>query len=147
MKLELHRGDATETRTISTLVIDGTWECFALEDPVRDLGPNGEYKVPHDTAIPAGVYEVDITFSQRFKKLMPILLNVPHFTGIRIHAGNTAEDTWGCILVGKAVVNDELKRGTSKAAYDQLFKKLNDALVRGEHISITITDDFKGATP
>jgi hypothetical protein len=145
MKLELRRGDATGTRTIGTLMIDGVWECFTLEDPVRDIGPSGEGKIIHDTAIPAGTYEIDITYSQRFKKEMPILLNVPFFTGIRIHAGNTAEDTWGCILVGQAVVNDELKRGTSQAAYHHLFAKLSDAKVRGEQISITITDDFKGA--
>lgn len=147
MKLDLHRGDATDVRTIGTLMLDGQWECFTLEDPVRDIAPNGDGKVMHETAIPAGTYDVVITYSERFKKDMPLLVGVPHFTGIRIHAGNTAEDTWGCILVGKAVSNDELKRGTSKAAYDQLFTKLSAAKVRGEHVSITITDDFKGATP
>ena len=144
MKLELHRGDATDKRTIGTLLIDGVWECFTLEDPVRDLGPDGEGKVFKDTAIPAGVYSVTITFSNRFQRRMPLVERVPYFTGIRIHSGNTAGDTWGCILVGGAVVNDELKRGTSRAAYDQLFEKLASALVRGEKVSITITDDFKG---
>lgn len=146
MKLELHRTSSTPIRALGRLLVDGEPQCYTLEDPVRELGPNGEGKVPHETAIPAGTYEVDITFSQRFQKEMPILLNVPFFTGIRIHAGNTAEDTWGCILVGKVVLNNELKRGTSKAAYDELFTKLNAAKVRGERISITITDDFKGAS-
>lgn len=147
MKLELLRGDATDIRTIGTMMLDRMWECFTLEDPVRDIAPNGDGKIMHKTAIPAGTYAVIITYSERFKRPMPLLVDVPHFTGIRIHPGNTAEDTWGCILVGQKVVNDELKRGTSKAAYEQLFSKLSAALIRGESVSITITDNFKGATP
>ena len=145
MKLELFRNDGNSERTIGTLMVDGIWECFTLEDPVRDLGVDGQGKVPHDTAIPSGTYEVQVTFSQRFQRYMPILIDVPFFTGIRIHSGNTAADTWGCILVGQAVVNDELKRGTSKVAYDALFNKLTDAFTRGESVSITITENFKGA--
>lgn len=144
MKLFLKRVDGNDKRTFGKLYVNSDEECYTLEDPVRNLGPNGEGKILHETAIPAGEYNVVITMSERFGRLLPLLENVLFFTGIRIHPGNTTENTWGCILVGTTIMNDELKRGTSKIAFDRLFTKLSDALVRGEKISILITDDFKG---
>ena len=74
---------------------------WVLEDQVREVvgEPVSEWKVPGKTAIPAGRYKVLITFSNRFQKLMPQLMDVPGFTGVRIHAGNTAADTEGCLLL------------------------------------------------
>ncbi len=95
MNLKLLRKTFTEESTIGVLSVNGTAECFTLEDKVRAV------KIPGKTAIPAGIYEVTITFSDRFQKPLPLLLNVPNFAGIRIHPGNTAADTEGCILVGK----------------------------------------------
>jgi len=111
------------------LYVDDAFECFVLEDPVRD-GP----KVPGETAIPFGTYDVDITFSNRFQKMMPLIKDVPGFAGIRIHSGNTTADTEGCLLVGKNRLPAQLLR--SREAFMALFPKLHDA--KGKGIPITI---------
>src|SRR5574343_976097 len=103
MKLELIRHAIKDTYTIGKLFIDGTYFCDTLEDYVRA----GE-KVFGKTAIPTGTYDVQITYSNRFKQPMPLLIDVPGFSGIRIHPGNTAEDTHGCILVGKNTIKGRL---------------------------------------
>lgn len=95
MKLLLTRKYFKETYTIGNLYIDGLYFCDTLEDAVRDK------KIMNKTAIPYGTYEVILTESAKFKRLLPLLLNVPGFDGIRIHRGNTDEDTSGCILVGE----------------------------------------------
>lgn len=120
MNLKLVRRTLTEQSTIGTLSINGVFECLTLEDRVRPV------KIHGATAIPAGIYEVAITFSDRFKKPLPLLLNVPNFSGIRIHPGNTAEDTEGCILVGTTERKDFI--GNSRAAFRALFTKLEAAL-------------------
>lgn len=79
---------------IGELYIDNILECFTLEDIPRT------FKIPGKTAIPAGTYDIELTYSPRFKCTLPLLKNVKGFEGIRIHAGNRAEDTEGCILVG-----------------------------------------------
>ena len=120
MELTLNRTIKTEVSTIGELFVNGIKECFTLEDVER----NG-LKVYGKTAIPKGRYEVVVTFSNRFQKLLPLLLNVPNFEGIRIHPGNKAEDTEGCLLVG--VLKDKNFIGQSKLAFNQLFKKLVNA--------------------
>lgn len=121
MELLLKRIFLGETYTIGKLYVDGVKFCDTLEDKVR---PYGE-KVYGETAIPYGEYKVIITYSQRFKRPLPLLLNVPMFEGIRIHPGNTAVDTHGCILVG---VNDSKGRiSQSKFTFYQLFKKMTDS--------------------
>ena len=75
--------------------------------------------MPELTAIPEGTYKVEITWSAKFSQLMPILLNVPNFTGIRIHWGNTAEDTAGCLLVGLERQQDRILR--SREAYAKIY--------------------------
>ena len=94
MNLVLQRIAQTPEYTIGRLEIDGQFFCNTLEDPVRDE------KIAAKTAIPEGTYEVIVNRSPRFKRDLPLLLNVPNFEGIRIHRGNTAKDTSGCILVG-----------------------------------------------
>ena len=81
--------------TIGKLYIDGHYLCDTLEDTVR----NG-IKIAGKTAIPAGKYKVKKTMSPRFKKILPEILNVPGFSGVRIHNGNTADDSSGCVLLG-----------------------------------------------
>ncbi len=96
MKLISERIYKAPDYTISNLSIDGKFFCHVLEDVVRKDG----VKIYGKTAIPTGTYKVILSVSNRFKILMPLLLNVPNFEGIRIHAGNTAADTHGCLLVG-----------------------------------------------
>jgi len=131
MKIEVVRHTCTPRSTIGSMYLDGRFECYTLEDVVRQ----GE-KVPGQTAIPEGIYTVQITFSQRFKRDLPLLLNVPNFEGVRIHSGNRAEDTEGCVLVGGAVLPDEV-RG-SRAAFDGLYAKLLAAWFRKEPMEITV---------
>ena len=106
MKLTLKRIALRSTYTIGRLYVDGNYFCDTLEDTVRDLNKNGKFdngekKVYAKTAIPYGTYEIKWTYSPRFKKYTPQLMNVPSFEGIRIHAGNTSADTEGCILLGE----------------------------------------------
>jgi hypothetical protein len=129
MNLKLVRRTLTEQSTIGTLSINGVFECFTLEDRVRPV------KIHGATAIPAGIYEITITFSDRFQKPLPLLLNVPNFAGIRIHPGNTAADTEGCILVGRTERKDFI--GNSRVAFRALFTKLEAAL-RKEKVFIEV---------
>jgi len=120
MNLRLLRKTFSDVSTIGELSVDGKPECFTLEDKVRAVKIRGE------TAIPAGIYEVTITFSEKFKKPLPLLLNVPNFAGIRIHSGNTAANTEGCILVGTTQGKDHV--GSSRVAFAALFAKIEAAL-------------------
>ena len=95
MKVTVRRTFKGAEYTIGKLYIDDNYFCDTLEDTVR----NGT-KVYGKTAIPAGKYKVKKTYSPRFKKQLPEILNVPNFSGVRIHAGNTAKDTEGCLLLG-----------------------------------------------
>lgn len=99
MKLQLKRVALRDTYTVGKLYVDGQYWCDTLEDRVRDL--TKEKKVPGQTAIPAGTYDVVVNVSPKFKRLLPRLLGVPHFEGILIHRGNTDRDSAGCILVGE----------------------------------------------
>lgn len=106
MKLTLNRIALRQTYTIGKLYIDGKYFCDTLEDKVRDTNKsgkfdNGEEKIKGKTAIPYGTYEIKWTYSPRFKKYTPQLMNVPSFEGIRIHSGNSNTDTEGCLLLGE----------------------------------------------
>lgn len=133
MELTLLRFDCTPTRTIGRLSIDGVFECFTLEDPVRE-GP----KIPGETAIPAGRYEVVLDFSQRFQRQTLHLLAVPGFTGIRVHGGVNAADTAGCILVGQNRDVDSIVH--SQLALGALQPKVAAVLARGQRVWITIVN-------
>ena len=126
MELLLKRIHKTETSTIGELSIDGKFECYTLEDVERAV------KIKNETAIPKGKYKVIITPSNRFKRDLPLLQNVPGFEGIRIHSGNTNHDTEGCILVGQTRAADFI--GNSRKAFDKLFAKMQKA----SEINITI---------
>lgn len=95
MLLELKRIAYKTDYTIGNLYIDGLYFCDTLEDPVR------KNKIFGKTAIPAGTYRVTLSWSPKFKRVLPMLHDVPKFTGIRMHRGNTAKDTHGCPLVGE----------------------------------------------
>ena len=149
MKLTLKRTRGTPVVTLGSLYVDGVFECFTLEDTVRvddPLTPVDEgKKVMGMTAIPAGTYKVIINESPRFKKNLMRLLDVPGFTGILIHGGNTAEDTHGCILVGNSILGGTIKAGTSTPALKALQAKVQKALDAGDQVTITIINSFAGA--
>lgn len=127
MLITIKRYKSSEKGTVGRMFFDGFYFCFTLEDVVRSDG----VKIQGQTAIPAGNYEVTIDMSNRFKKLMPHVLNVPLFSGIRIHPGNTSENTEGCILVGRT--NPERgKIGESKLAFDEFMVKLETGLKKGK---------------
>lgn len=134
MHLSLHRMTETGNSTLGELYLDEVFECYTLEDVVRDE------KVPGETAIPTGTYKVVINWSPKFQKMMPRLLDVPNFTGILIHKGNTHHDTRGCILVGDRIGDQILAQST--AAYERLFAKIAEAQARDEEITIAITNNF-----
>jgi len=127
MKLALKRLHKTNNSTIGELTVDGLFQCYTLEDIEREV------KIKSETAIPKGTYKVIINHSNRFKRLLPLLIDVPGFEGIRIHSGNSNHDTEGCILVGETRSKDFI--GKSRKAFDKLFEKMK----RAESITITIT--------
>ena len=131
MKLKLIRTWYADTYTIGKLYIDGVYFCDTLEDKNRDVDKNGifnngEKKVYGKTCIPFGTYKVILSMSSKFKKILPLLLNVPQFDGIRIHSGNTADkDSSGCILVGINDVKGRISKST--ITFNSLMTKLSKA--------------------
>jgi hypothetical protein len=128
MQLTVKRTLFNKTNTIGELYIDGVFFCYTLEDVVRNAGTK---KVYGQTAIPYNTYKVILSLSNRFKKVLPEILNVPDFSGVRIHGGNTEADSLGCILVA---FNTDKKKIWGSAS-DALVKKLT----RAKKIEITIT--------
>ena len=137
MHLTLKRTTLTKESTIGELSVDGVFECYVLEDVVRAATAP---KVFGRTAIPAGSYQVLVTFSTRFQRRMPLLVNLPggdiHFggrliddCGVRIHSGNTAADTEGCLLVGLDKKTDFV--GRSRDAFSRFFPRLQEAVAAG----------------
>lgn len=132
MELEIRRDIYTGRCTQGRLLVNGAFECYTLEDRARPV------KVAGATCIPAGRYAVAINRSPRFQRLLPQLLEVPGFEGVRIHPGNTDADTEGCILVGQTRAENFV--GLSRAAFRKLFGKLRAAQAAGAEIRLTITD-------
>jgi len=128
MKLQLKRIYFAPDYTIGKLSIDGIPFCDVLEDRNRDTNKDGKLETPKvfgETCIPFGTYQVTINMSTRFKRELPLLLNVPGFDGIRIHPGNMAADTHGCLLVG---INDVKGRvSQSQVTFSKLFPILKKA--------------------
>ena len=109
--------------------------CDTLEPKWRDYA-KGARKIKGKSAIPEGRYPIVITFSPTFKKWLPLLVNVPMFSGIRIHAGNTVKDTQGCILVGE---NREVGKVLNSRKHVKIVKeKIVEAKDKGEGVWIEI---------
>jgi hypothetical protein len=130
MELVLTRDAFLPTRTLGKLYADNVFECFTCEDAVRDT------KIAGETAIPKGRYRVIITLSNRFKRELPILLNVPNYEGVRIHSGNTEADTEGCILCGST--RNDSGVFSSRIATNNLILKIRNAINSGKEVWITI---------
>lgn len=142
MNLKLIRKQFTEESTIGELYINDVFECFIIEDKDRGLQkmmtPNeiAIKKLHGVTAIPYGIYEVAITFSNRFKTYLPLLMGVTGYEGVRVHKGNRASESEGCLLPGTSKGNNVVN--SSKVAFDKLFAKLK-AVEKKEKIFIEIT--------
>lgn len=135
MEIELKRIYKGIDYTIGKLYVNSNWVCDTLEDTVRILHTETD-KIPKQTAIPMGRYQVILSYSKGFDKVLPELLNVPFFKGIRIHAGNDKEDTEGCILVGENKVKGKVIN--SKKTIKKLIPILQKAIDNNEKIYINI---------
>ena len=142
MKIELHRKWRKKGYSIGILYIDGERICETLEDEDRGLSQEMSLKgivgrkVKGETAIPVGRYQVTMNYSPRFNKTLPLLLGVPGYDGVRIHSGNKAKDTEGCILCGR---NTEAGMVTNSRYWtNKVNGKIEAAIKRKEEVTITI---------
>lgn len=123
--MKLTRDIQSPDFTLGKLLLPDNSQYSTCEDAIREV------KIPGKTAIPSGKYKVIINFSNRFQKHMPLLLDVPGFSGVRIHAGNTAADTEGCILIGTARKNGGVVN--SRFAFDDFFPRLQALINSGDN--------------
>lgn len=144
MNLTLKRIYTNDLYTIGHLYVDGAYICDAIEDTDRKLDDSmteeeiRAKKVYCETAIPTGEYRVILTWSMKFKRLMPRLLNVKGFDGILIHSGNTEKSSCGCLIVGYNKIKGKVIN--SREVFNKLFSILKET---EEDIYITITSDYK----
>lgn len=143
MRIELKRIARKDTYTIGKMYINGVYVCDTIEDKDRGLKqgmPEGtlrKMKVFGETAIPVGTYTVKWTFSHKFGKFLPEIINVPPFSGIRIHSGNTAKDSLGCVIIGENKVVGKVIN--SRVTCDRIFPLIEAACKRGEQVYIVIS--------
>lgn len=142
MELTLKRKLSFDDHTVGALSVDGKYFCDVLEDTERlfwnVFGKLTGIKVYSKTAVPRGRYRVTMAYSNRFKKRLPLLINVPQFEGILIHSGNTVADTSGCLLVGTIdKKNEKIIAGTSTPAITKLVALIEKAEKTGK-VYITI---------
>ena len=147
MKITVNRFKSKENSTISTISVDGEVVCFGLEDGFN------ETKIANETRIPCGEYKLKLReyggfhkrYSAKFKfhKGMIEIANVPNYTDILIHIGNSAKDTSGCLLVGmQASLIGDMAVMYSTQAYKALYNKIIDSVIANE-ATITILDNDK----
>ena len=143
MELRLERKYRSSKYCIDKLYINGKYFSDALEDTDRGLTDTmsleeiKKIKIKGNTCIPYGTYNITITYSPRFKKNLPLLNNVKGFDGIRIHSGNKPQDTEGCLLPGFNKVKGQVI--DSRVTTDKLIAQIQQALNKGEKVTITIT--------
>jgi len=143
MEITLKRVLKLPTKTLGLLSIDGKFFCDTLEDVERFSWVGGVTKllvgkkIFGKTAIPTGRYQVVMAYSNRFKMSLPLLLNVPQFTGILIHGGNTEADTEGCLLVGRKSADGNIYGAKSLGILNKLISKIEPATKTGK-VFITI---------
>ncbi len=144
MELLLKPHTATPLSTISYLYIDGVFQCYILEDTDRGLRSEMtlttlyKIKIRGATAIPTGRYKVVISYSNRFRRYLPLLVDVPAFEGIRIHPGNVPSDTDGCLLPGTQIGKSDDMVMASLKAFQILMLRLT-SVEKKEEIWITVT--------
>ena len=154
MELKLNRIFLGNDFTIGELYVNDKYLMDTLEDKVRELPATCPYtpkyqnckckeKVYAETAIPAGTYKVKLTYSNKYKKIMPEICNVPHFLGIRIHSGNKSADSSGCVIVGEWDGKTPDWVSNSRVNYNKLYDLLKSASDKKEDINITINNQWK----
>lgn len=142
MELNVKRIARKDGYTIGRLFINNEYFCDTLEDTDRGLKDTMQVneilakKVKAETAIPTGKYDVILTFSPRFKRVLPLLLNVKGYEGVRAHAGNTNKDTEGCLLVGENKAKGQVIN--SRATLEKLMSVLLECEKRKEKVTILI---------
>ena len=155
MEIRLERSYKGAQYTIGHLYLNDVFFCDTIEDVYRgttqdmpftstgngtgywtDKDGNRIEKIYGQTAIPTGTYKIDITYSSKFKKRLPLLENVPGYEGIRIHSGNTQEDSLGCIIVGENKVKGQVIN--SRLTLAKLMSRLEEAFEFNEEVKITI---------
>lgn len=154
LELKLVRSYFTSTATIGKLFFmeNGKFICDTLEDTYRKLPLKCPYtekgenckcpeKIYGSTCIPTGRYRVIYRYSPKYGKMYPALENVPHFTGILIHAGATVNNTEGCILVGTRVKDREILQGQFDAS-QKVKNIIKNAIDDGKNVFITIINDY-----
>lgn len=147
MRIRVRRFTSDDDTTLSTVWLNNIFECFGLEDEYR------EDKVAKETRIPKGMYNVTLRtwggFHVKYSKRFPIfhegmlqVMDVPGFTSILIHMGNTDDDTAGCLLIGQNAVSDKgfMTIGNSKGAYIEMYQKVLQAIKKGEMVTIEYVD-------
>lgn len=142
MKITVQRQPSQGGATIGKLSIDGEFACYTLEDEIREVEgePVASWKIKGATAIPAGEYSVTLENSARFGADTLTINNVPGFVAIRMHAGNTSEDTEGCLLLGMAATGHSLQGGTSRPAVALIKSQVQRALIEGQTVMIEISN-------
>lgn len=142
MKITIQRQRSQGGATVGKLCIDGTFACYTLEDEIREVEgqPVASWKVKGATAIPAGEYRVTLDDSPRFGPDTLTINNVPGFQAIRMHAGNTSEDTEGCPLLGMAATSHSLVGGSSRPAVSLVKGQVKQAIAEGDVVMIEINN-------
>ncbi len=147
MELTVTRTQCLPDRTLGQLDVEGRPFCTTLEPHRIDW--QTEQKTPGLTAIPEGRYRVQLAWSNHFRRRMPSVMDVPHFSHILIHPGNRPSDTEGCILVGEKLVRDCIVRGKplschslelarSRETFLLLYSRLLRAQEKGEEVWLTV---------
>jgi hypothetical protein len=138
MHLELKRNYFADKFTVGKIFLNGQFICYSLEDTYREIDnePVSSWKIMGQTAIPKGTYNISVTMSQRFQVKLPLLADVPGFSGVRIHTGNSSKDTEGCILVGSTWDGKSDWLGASKLAFSPLLQMIQDSK---EPVTISIS--------
>ena len=133
MALLLERTEKTKTYTAGRLsFVNELGKAYFCDTLEPSLHPTNHL---HPKAIPAGRYDVAVTWSPKFKRWLPLLLKVPYRSGIRIHAGNNPEDSSGCILLGRALLPGHVYN--SRSTLEKLMQRLKER-PEGEAIHITV---------
>lgn len=135
----VYRKKYLEDRTLGEMFVNGAHFCYTLEDAVRLPG----VKIKDKTAVPAGVYRLDVNKSPKFGRVMPLLLNVPNFDGVRVHGGNGPENTSGCLLIAYSLAAGDKIYGTAEADFTKICQNL---LATGDKLYLNVIDDVGAVT-